>query len=427
MYLHTYHCTAPCIQVGSRDRGRVSQLANVTCGVVHDAHVPARAIYTWPVCVMSVHGAGAGVYRLSFCMAGRKRERSPELEEFSDVTSLIRASPNAKVHGIVTRLSPMKRGKKSEYFDGELSDGKCKVRLFGFDSVVQKTLAGFQEKGAPVSLEKCAVKSAREGPKFEVLVKNQTVVKPSSTQFDVEVSGSSVGARKEVVKLDEVGGMQEYERVTVVVKAVRVDEPMEVSGGRRKQDVMVSDGEKTMRVTMWEDDIGKLVEGLSYKLAGMMVRSFGPAGKKETYLSTGKQGSTVDEVEDIGAIEEKEGGDGTVRWQLEDVVVVGVPVLDTYLSCLKCSCKVVAKKEMIGLGRCGKCGMLQRLDRCKSQMSAQLLIEVDNTVLTLQAFSRTVIAIAQTDDVTEAALLKAKPFTLRYSEKNVIQSVMRKD
>ena len=107
-------------------------------------------------------------------------------------------------------------------------------------------------------------------------------------------------------------------------------------------------------------------------------------------------------------------------------MVVGVPVLDTYLSCLKCSCKVVDEKETIGLGRCGKCGMLQHLDRCKSQTSAQLLIEVDNKVLTLQAFSRTVIAIAQTDDVTEAALLLARPFTLRYSEKNMIQSVMRK-
>ena len=71
---------------------------------------------------------------------------------------------------------------------------------------------------------------------------------------------------------------------------------MEVSGGRRKQDVTASSGEKTMRVTIWEDEIGKLVEGQSYELGGMMVRSFGPADKKETYLSTGKQGSTMDEV-----------------------------------------------------------------------------------------------------------------------------------
>ncbi len=49
-----------------------------------------------------------------------------------------------------------------------------------------------------------------------------------------------------------------------------------------------------------EETIGTLVEGKSYKMAGMMVRSFGPEDKQKTYLSTGKQGSTIDVVEDIG-------------------------------------------------------------------------------------------------------------------------------
>ncbi len=42
-------------------------------------------------------------------MAGRKRVRSPELKEFEDVMAVIDASPNAKVHRGVTRLSPMKK------------------------------------------------------------------------------------------------------------------------------------------------------------------------------------------------------------------------------------------------------------------------------------------------------------------------------
>ncbi len=54
--------------------------------------------------------------------------------------------------------------------------------------------------------------------------------------------------------------------------------------------MVVSDGTKTGRVTIWEETIGTLVEGKSYSMVGTMVRSFGPEDEKETYLSTGKQG-----------------------------------------------------------------------------------------------------------------------------------------
>lgn len=43
------------------------------------------------------------------------------------------------------------------------------------------------------------------------------------------------------------------------------DEAEEVSGGKKKQDVLVSDSAGTMRLTLWENEIGKLDEGRSYK------------------------------------------------------------------------------------------------------------------------------------------------------------------
>ncbi len=131
------------------------------------------------------------VTSLSFNMAGRKRERSPDLEKFRDVTAVMHASPNAKVHGVVTRLSPMKKRKKSEYFNGELSNGKTKM---SFEAAVQRRLAGFHEQGAAVSLERCAVKPARDGKKFKLMVKSQTVVEQSGTAFAVKAT-VAVGAR----------------------------------------------------------------------------------------------------------------------------------------------------------------------------------------------------------------------------------------
>lgn len=69
------------------------------------------------------------------------------------------------------------------------------------------------------------------------------------------------------------------------MKAVDVDAVMEVSAGKKKQDVLVGDSTGVARVTVWESEIGKLEEGGSYRLTGMIVREF--KGKK--FLSTSRE------------------------------------------------------------------------------------------------------------------------------------------
>ena len=43
-----------------------------------------------------------------------KRER--EIEEFEDVASVMNPSPNAKIHGVVTTVSPIQKGKSCRFF-----------------------------------------------------------------------------------------------------------------------------------------------------------------------------------------------------------------------------------------------------------------------------------------------------------------------
>ena len=47
------------------------------------------------------------------------------LEEFVEVADVSHACKNAKIHGVVNSLSPMKKSKNCAYFDGETSDGKA--------------------------------------------------------------------------------------------------------------------------------------------------------------------------------------------------------------------------------------------------------------------------------------------------------------
>ena len=61
---------------------------------------------------------------------GLKREHDDL--DVVEVESLDEPLSTASVHGVITSLSPIKKGRKSNCFDGNVSDGKSKVRLVGF-------------------------------------------------------------------------------------------------------------------------------------------------------------------------------------------------------------------------------------------------------------------------------------------------------
>ena len=58
------------------------------------------------------------------------------------------------------------------------------------------------------------------------------------------------------------------------VKVVKVCEEETVGDGKKKQDVEVEDGSDVGNVVLWEGDIGKLEDGVSYQLNRFKVRSF---------------------------------------------------------------------------------------------------------------------------------------------------------
>lgn len=93
-----------------------------------------------------------------------KRGRG-EMEEFEDIGSV--SSPRAKVSGVVSSMSPMKKTKTCSYFDAKITDGKASMRLYGYDSGVRrKIIEG--GSGASISLSNCEIKKSRMGDQLEV-------------------------------------------------------------------------------------------------------------------------------------------------------------------------------------------------------------------------------------------------------------------
>ena len=91
--------------------------------------------------------------------------------------------PNAKIHAVVTSVSPIKKAKTSTFFHGEMINRKATIRVFGFDSGVRRRLADIGDSKSPVALLNCEVKNSRKGEELEVLVTKHTEILKSKKVF----------------------------------------------------------------------------------------------------------------------------------------------------------------------------------------------------------------------------------------------------
>ena len=356
-----------------------------------------------------------------------KRER--EIDEFETVSEISHASPNAKVHGVISSLSPMKKSKTCSYFDGEVTDGKSCMRVFGFDVGVRKRLALYEETKEPVAISNCEVKNSRRGKDLEVLVTKSTDLTKSDKQFNIDTSKSTLSKRVgSDIDLCNLKDLEAFQRVNVKVKAIRLEEVEEVPDGKKIQNIIIADLTGTVRLTVWEKEIGKIEIGGSYSLTGMTVREF--RGRK--FLSTAKDNSSIVSTEDIGEVAPE--GENTIvdttpqscSW-VKNVRVVGVITLEKYSCCIKCSTKLVPDDDDADLGHCSKCQMMQCIDNGSNGIMAKLMVVSGGTKLILCAFGKVVenIATKPAEEVTIPALLKATPFKMTHVD-GIIQNISRK-
>ena len=87
-----------------------------------------------------------------------------------DVGDIKDASSELQIRGMLGDVSPMKKGKSASYIHGEMTDGKGKVRLYGFDDNNRKRLS--EASGSSVILANCKVKKARYSDEYEVKLSN---------------------------------------------------------------------------------------------------------------------------------------------------------------------------------------------------------------------------------------------------------------
>ncbi len=72
--------------------------------------------------------------------------------------------------------------------------------------------------------------------------------------------------------------------------------------------MLISDSTGITRLTIWEDEIGQIVPNNSYRLVDVAVKEF----KDKKFLSTVRNESTIEPIDDIGVVVENDQYDDEV-------------------------------------------------------------------------------------------------------------------
>ena len=201
-------------------------------------------------------------------------------------------SKHAKVHGVITSISPMRNNTTgtSRYFSAELTDGTSNRRLVGFDNKVHEKLTTFHHSKKPVLLTNCEVKESRYSSDLEIVVRNSSQLQKSPVKFSVEVKNAS----PPIVPLQDLPKLSDYQSVSIQVKVTRVSD-ITVINELKKQECRIADATASSKIVLWENDIDTPQDNTSYLMEGLKVRTY----KGEKYLSVTRDGFSFTKMEDL--------------------------------------------------------------------------------------------------------------------------------
>ena len=90
-------------------------------------------------------------------------ERKTRKRDFNSLDEIDEPSTSVNVHGAITTISPVKKGRKTVFFDATLADTTSKVRLVGFSPQQQLILSDLHNTSSAVELDNCETKHSRQG------------------------------------------------------------------------------------------------------------------------------------------------------------------------------------------------------------------------------------------------------------------------
>ena len=192
---------------------------------------------------------------------GKKRPVSRDVTDLEKVESDGLASAN--VHVYVTSLSPLKKGRKSEYFDGTVCEGKNTRRVVAFSAEQLQQMQEFKKTRKGAYIKDCQIKPGFRGGEMEVVMKRGSSIVGSTMLKKDSASVHFTDDSSPLVSMKDVQDRRVYDTVTVQGKVVKVGKSHLVDASE-KQDIVLVDSSCSGRVTLWGECVGAVTVGKSY-------------------------------------------------------------------------------------------------------------------------------------------------------------------
>ena len=205
-------------------------------------------------------------------MASRKRLFA---EEYDDLSHANTPNKAAKLHGMLIDISPIRADGK--FFEGRIADSIASLRFVGFDPRMQQELLAKYDNKEPVIIQNCTLQKSRYGDEMEIVINRSTKIKKSTREFD-----NIVQVKTREIAVKELPDLPDFQKVSVTIKVMQVNEKTKIKEGLYKQDVIIADVTAYCRLTLWQEDIGKMEVNKSYNLKDVMVKSY----NKSKYLTS---------------------------------------------------------------------------------------------------------------------------------------------
>ena len=246
-----------------------------------------------------------------------------------------------------------------------------------------------------------------------MFVGKNTVITKSLKNYNIEQLDDT-----KTTALNELSDIPEYSKINCESKVFQVDDATSTSTGKKLQNVVVGDGHGVAKMSLWEDDVGKVTTSKSYRFEKVVVKEY----RGQTQLSTATN-SVIMSIDDLDV--EMTECLTLLPSVIQNAKVIGVLAFEKYSKCMKCSAKIMDTQEF---DTCDKCGMVQCISECQTEVAAKLMIRhsSSNERLMLKAYGSILEEIAEEVVCSPLVLLKAKPFTATYGNQDgIIQSISR--
>ena len=287
------------------------------------------------------------------------------------------------------------------------------LRMVSFDPKLRRKLNESLESSSSVAMKECQLKRAAYGDTLEILAGSRGCkVETSERHFELpstsgSVDGDSKGTQQ--VSIEDVNDIALMQLVSVCVKVLFVGEPEKVEPKNTwrvltKQECIIGDESATIRIVLWQSNVGRLKKDGSYRIVNVTVRVY--QGVK--YLSV-SESSAIEEIDDIGDVADIESNEElTTAAKVIKGYIHAVVSCNHYPSCFNCNAKLTCESDgdEYDIIECVKCQSKMVRGRCKEGTIGRVIVESSEKAYTyrLTVFEDVIKAIVKDIDIEGASL-----------------------